>query len=117
MPPGKQSSEITYIVYGVEQPAPGQKPGVEQSLHATADMDAALKQAQTFFESEKYLLVDVKKKYHEEKTGRVIEMSLKQFVSKPRKDFGVALFLILAVAAGGAAFGLTFLAARMMGGG
>ncbi len=117
MPPGKQSSEITYTVYGVEHPASGQKPQGEQSLHATADMDAALKQAQASFESGKYLLVDLKKKYHEEKTGRIIEMSLKRFESRPKKDLGVALFLILAVAAGGAAFGLTLLAARMMGGG
>lgn len=115
MPPAKQSSEIAYVLYGVGMPAPGQKPGAEQPLQTIPDMEAALKQAESLFSSGKYLNLDVKKKYTEEKTGRVIEMSLKRLEAKPKKDFGVAFFLILAMVAGGAAFGVTLLIAQVMG--
>lgn len=115
MPPSKQSSEITYTVYGVEMPPAGKPAGAEQTVNATSDMDGAIKQAEALFGSGKYLTIDVKKKYAEEKTGRIIEIPLRRWEGKIKKDFGVALFLILALLAGGAAFGLTFLAARFMG--
>lgn len=117
MPPGKQSSsEIVYTIYGIDMPPAGKPPGAEQPLNAVNDMESAIKQAESLFESGKYLSIDVKKKYAEEKTGRTIEMSLRRWEGKPKKDFGVVLFLILAIVAGAAAFGLTFLAARFMGG-
>lgn len=115
MPPGKQSSEISYILYGVEKPPSGQKLGAEQSLQATSDMEASLRHAEEVFSSGKYLSLEVKKKYTEDKTGRVIEISLKRFDLKAKKDFGIVLFLILAVVAGAAAFGVTLLLARLMG--
>lgn len=116
MPPGKQaSSEIVYTIYGVDMPPAGKPPGAEQAVNAVNDMDSAIKQAEVLFESGKYLSIEVKKKYAEEKTGRTIEMPLRRWEGKQKKDFGVALFLILAVLAGGAAFGLTLLVARFMG--
>lgn len=97
-------SQITYTILAVDRPAGGQPPGPAREHSATHDMDKALKDAQDLFGTEKFLKVEVKKKYTEEKTGRQIEITLKAFESKPRRDMSLIIVSALAIAAGLAAF-------------
>ncbi len=105
----EQTQHIEYSVYTLLAVPPGQENKNEQEKHLTTeDMDAALKQAVLLVRSDKYQKVEVKKKYFEEKTGRTVEMTLRAFDAGEKKDWSIALFLLLALACGAGAFALTF---------
>lgn len=99
-----QQSQIDYTIYSTEMPGAGQSPGAAQAGEQTSDMDKALKNAEQLFSTGKFLKVEVKKKYTEEKTGRQIEITLKVFEGKVKKDRSVLILSIVAVLAGAGAF-------------
>lgn len=103
------SQPIEYSIFTQEFSEEKDKPASLEKQQVTEDMDAAIKDAETLFASGKYLKVEVKKKYFEEKTGRTIEMTLRAFEGKEKKDYGIALAIIAAVLCGAAAFGITFI--------
>lgn len=100
---------IEYSVYTLESSPPGEENKNDPEKHSTTDdMDASLKEAAVLFNSGKYRKVEVKKKYFEEKTGRTVEMSLRLFEAKDKKDYSLILLVLLAVACGAIAFSLAF---------
>lgn len=103
MPPS-QHSQILYTIFTVDMPPMGKAAPAPKENQSTADMDQALKQAESLFATDSYLKVEVKKKYAEEKTGRLIEISLKSFERKAKKDYTLILFTTLALLGGIAAF-------------
>ncbi len=100
---------IEYSIYTLEAVPPGQTNNNEwEKVSTTEDMDKSMADAQQLFSSDIYQKVEVKKKYFEEKTGRTIEMTLRLFEAKEKKDRSVMLMVLLAVGSGVAAFALTF---------
>lgn len=104
-----QQSQIFYTIYSTDMPSAGQPPGAAQAGEQTSDMDKALKSAEQLFVTGKFLKVEVKKKYTEEKTGRQIEITLKMFEGKAKKDRSALIFSIIAILAGAGTFSGTYL--------
>ncbi len=103
-----QQSQIDYTIYSTDMPSAGQPPGAAQAGEQTSDMDKALKSAEQLFATGKFLKVEVKKKYTEEKTGRQIEITLKMFEGKAKKDRSALILSIVAVLAGAGTFAGTY---------
>ncbi len=102
------SQPIEYSIYTYDFPQGEDRKNSWEKQLTTEDMDEAIKKAEGFFGSGDYLKVEVKKKYFEEKTGRTIDMTLRMFESREKKDYSLYIFIVLALVAGIAAFGLTF---------
>lgn len=107
-----QQSQIVYTVFSTDMPMGGKAPGPAQAGEQTSDMDKALKEAERLFATGKFLKVEVKKKYAEEKTGRQIEITLKVFEGRIKKDRSLLIFSVLAVLAGAGAFAAAYLMTR-----
>ncbi len=108
-PNNDQSQPIEYSVYSLKAAPQGEGNDNDPEKHLTTeDMDQALREAVVLFETGKYSKVEVKKKYFEEKTGRTIEMTLREFEAKEKKDWTLFLLIVLSVACGAGAFALTF---------
>lgn len=99
-----QQSQIIYTVHATEAQSSGKSSGAAQTGEQTSDMDKALKSAENLFNTGKFLKVEVKKKYTEEKTGRQIEITLKLFEGKAKKDRSLLILCIATVLAGAGAF-------------
>ncbi|NCC20980.1 MAG: hypothetical protein EOM26_00790 [Alphaproteobacteria bacterium] len=107
----KQSADspIEYSIYLYELPNGKGRKNQWEKHSTTEDMDAALREAEKLFQSGQYKKVEVKKKYEEEKTGRKIDMTLRVFEAKEKRDYSLVLFILLAIVGGVGAFALTFL--------
>ncbi len=99
-----QQSQIIYTVHATERPSSGKASGAAQTGEQTSDMDKALKSAENLFNTGKFLKIEVKKKYTEEKTGRQIEITLKVFEGKTKKDRSLLILCVATVLAGAGAF-------------
>lgn len=99
----KTDQSIEYTVYTFDHDAK------RWQKHEMFDqMDRALQAAEKLFNSGKYQKVEVKQKYFEKRTSRNIDMSLKVFEGKVKRDFGLVAAILFAALCGAAAFAVTF---------
>ena len=104
-----QSAGIEYTIYTFDMPLPKQKSDNSWKKHATLeDMGKAMSEAENLHQTQKFQKVEVKKKFFDQKKNRTVDMTLKTFESKPKKDYTTMLLVILAVFGTGGAFALTF---------
>jgi len=106
---------IEYSIHVFHHPRDVQK-GKEPSEKTDTmnDMDKAFKIADKLAQSGEYQRVEVKKKYEEESSGRMLDMTLKVFEFRPKKPMSVGVLAGIAVACGAVAFGVTYLVAQML---
>lgn len=97
-------SGIEYSVYTFEK---GENSW--QMAGMTNDMQKALASAEKMLESGKYEKIEVKQKYFDKKSNRVVDMSLKTMVYKKKSGILPLVGLVmLAVLAGGGAFAAAY---------
>ena len=74
----------------------------------TTDMNAATEEADNLYETGKYKTIEVIKKFHDPKKGRVVDVSLKKLEKKDLGPLIDVLLLIGVIAIGTSAFALTY---------
>ena len=90
------AAQIEYSVYTFDIPSgKGQSKWTKHSTQP--EMDDALKQAEDLVQTGKFLKIEVKKKFFDQKTNRIVDMTLKTFDSKPPSGYGshLIVFFIL----------------------
>lgn len=102
---GQASEQIEYSVH-VE---PFKKSRKSEILLKTSNMDEALQKAEKLTGSQDYKKVEVKKKYMEPKTQRMLDIPLKTIENKQKFSLGVGGMLAIAVICGLVAFGLAYI--------
>lgn len=103
------AAQIEYSIYTFDMPKGKQKGQNKWQKHATIeDMDKALNEAQALYDSAQFQKIEVKKKFFDAKTNRNIDMTLKIYERKPKKDFTAILVMAFAVLCGVGAFALTY---------
>lgn len=104
-----QSAGIEYTIYTFDMPKQKQKGDNSWKKHVTTDdMGKAMSEAENLNQSGKFQKVEVKKKFFDQKKNRVVDMTLKTFESKPKKDRTILFAMIFAVLAGAGAFIASF---------
>jgi len=103
------AAQIEYTIYTFDLPKGKQKGQSQWKKQATIeDMDKALAEAQKLYESEKYQKIEVKKKFFDVKKNRNVDMTLKVYELKPKKDMTGVFVMLFAVLCGAGAFALTY---------
>ena len=103
------AAQIEYTIYTFDMPSPKQKGQNSWKKHSSGDdMGKAMNEAETLHQSRKYQKIEVKKKFFDQKKNRVVDMTLKSFESKPKKDFTTLFLILLAIFGTGGAFALSF---------
>lgn len=117
MAESKQAESIEYSIVVHNHPK-NIKDGASETekLDTMTNMEEAFKKAEGLAASGDYQKVEVKKKYFEEKTQRNLDMTLKVFENRQKKEIGVVTLTIIAVLCGAIAFGGAFLFGQMAGG-
>jgi hypothetical protein len=101
---------IEYTIYTFDMPRPNQKGDNSWQKHAVLeDMSKAMNEAETLHATKKYQKVEVKKKFFDQKKNRVVDMTLKTYEVKPKKDFTILIAIIMAVLGAVGAFAASFL--------
>ncbi len=101
---------IEYTIYTFDMPKAGQKGESKWQKHTTLDdMIKAMVEAQNLYDSEKYLKIEVKKKFFDQKKNRVVDMTLKVFERDAKKDYSTIIAIIFAVVCGVGAVAASFL--------
>lgn len=89
------------------------KDGPARAQSPSNDMHKTLAEAEKLIASGKYVKIDVRQKYFDKKTNRVVDMVLKSLDYKKKSDFLPLMALALfAVLAGGGAFAATYFLTR-----
>ncbi len=102
--------EIEYSIYTFDMPNGSQKGANKwQRAAVMSDMVEAMKQAESLHGTGKYQKIEVKKKFFDMKKNRSVDMTLKVWESKIKKDHTLAILLVLAVLGGVGAFFASFL--------
>jgi len=100
---------IEYTIYTFDMPKPKQKGDNSWKKHTTTDdMSKAMAEAESLHGTQKFQKIEVKKKFFDQKKNRVVDMTLKTFEAKPKKDMTLVLVCLLAVLGGGGAFAASF---------
>lgn len=103
------SAGIEYTVYTYDMPSPKQKGDSSWKKHATLDdMVKAMAEAENLYGTQKFQKIEVKKKFFDQKKNRVVDMTLKTYELKPKKDYTFVLVAVLAVLGGIGAFVASF---------
>lgn len=102
------AAQIEYSIYTFDMPVPGKEQGKWNKHNTLTDMDKAIGEAKELLGTKKFMKIEVKKKFVDEKTGRAVDMTLKTFELAPKKDFGVAIAIMVALLLGAVAFGASF---------
>jgi hypothetical protein len=107
--PDDKSQGIEYSIFAAEMPAPGQKGKVPlQRQGMRKEMRDALAAAEEMIATGQYQRVEVRQKYFDKKKNREIDMTVKVFEKRAKKEIGVFAILLFAVLCGGIAFGVTY---------
>lgn len=101
---------IEYTIYTVSQ-EDGPK-GAAKKQDMKTDRGQALAAAEELHNSGKFLKVEVRQKYFDKKKNRDIDIPLKAFETKAKKEIGVALILVIALLCGGIAFAAAYFLTR-----
>lgn len=99
---------IEYTIYTYETGSDGKERWQKESV--LNDMDKALRNAEQLIDKGPYRKVEVKQKYFDKKTNRVVDMTLKTYESN-RKDYQglvVVLCFLFAVLCGAGAFAAAY---------
>jgi predicted transglutaminase-like protease len=102
------AAQIEYSIYTFDMPVPGKEQSKWNKHNTLTDMDKAIGEAKELLGTKKFMKIEVKKKFVDEKTGRAVDMTLKTFELAPKKDFGVAIAVMVALLLGALAFGASF---------
>lgn len=104
-----QAAQIEYTIYTFDMPKAKQKADSSWKKHSTLDdMGRAMNEAESLHQTQKYQKIEVKKKFFDQKKNRVIDMTLKVYESKPRKDNTMMIAAMVAVIGGAVAFAASF---------
>lgn len=104
-----QTAQIEYTIYTFDMPKAKQKGDNSWKKHSCVDdMVRAMNEAETLHQTQKYQKIEVKKKFFDQKKNRTVDMTLKTFESKPKKDYNMLLLILLAVLGTGGAFAASF---------
>lgn len=104
-----QSAGIEYTIYTFDMPVPKQKGENSWKKHSTSeDMMKAMTEAESLHGTQKFQKIEVKKKFFDKKKNRVVDMTLKTYESKPKKDFTILIAVTLALIGGIGAFAASF---------
>lgn len=98
---------IEYSIYTFDMPVSGQKNKWEKQDVKT-EMADAMAAAEKLFKSGKYHKVEVKQKYFDKKKNRNIDMTLKVYEAKAKKEINVVAIFLFAIICGGIAFAVTY---------
>lgn len=103
-----QAAQIEYTIYTFDMPKT-KKADSSWKKHSTLDdMGRAINEAESLHQSQKYQKIEVKKKFFDQKKNRVVDMTLKIYESKPRKDNTVLFAALVAIVGSAAAFAASF---------
>lgn len=103
------AAQIEYTIYTFDMPTPKQKGDNSWQKHSTLDdMAKAMSEAETLHQTQKYQKVEVKKKFFDQKKNRTVDMTLKVFENKVKKDYTILVVVIAALLCGGGAFAASF---------
>jgi tRNA U38,U39,U40 pseudouridine synthase TruA len=108
-----QAAQIEYTIYTFDMPTPKQKADNSWKKHATLDdMSRAMQEAENLHQTQKFQKVEVKKKFFDQKKNRIVDMTLKTFETKPKKDFTILIAAVAAILLGAGAFAASFFLSR-----
>ncbi|PZO87319.1 MAG: hypothetical protein DI626_04280 [Micavibrio aeruginosavorus] len=103
------AAQIEYTIYTFDMPSPKQKGENSWQKHSTLDdMAKAMSEAETLHQSQKFHKIEVKKKFFDQKKNRTVDMTLKVFENKVKKDYTILIVVIAAILCGGGAFAASF---------
>lgn len=103
------AAQIEYTIYTFDMPTPKQKGENSWQKHATLDdMAKAMGDAEELHLTQKYHKVEVKKKFFDQKKNRTVDMTLKVFENKVKKDHTILIVVIAALVCGIGAFAASF---------
>lgn len=103
------AAQIEYTIYTFDMPVPKQKGENSWKKHSSLDdMSKAISEAESLHQTRKYQKIEVKKKFFDQKKNRTVDMTLKTFESKPKKDYTTVFLVLLAILGTGGAFALSF---------
>ena len=103
------AAQIEYTIYTFDMPSPKQKGDNNWKKHSSGDdMGKAMIEAESLHQSQKYQKIEVKKKFFDQKKNRTVDMTLKTFEIKPKKDYTMLFLILLAIFGTGGAFALSF---------
>jgi len=109
MAQAQAAAQIEYTIYTFDMPSPKQKGDNSWKKHATLeDMSKAMQEAENLHQTQKFQKIEVKKKFFDQKKNRIVDMTLKVFESQPKKDYTIAIALVLALILGVGAFAASF---------
>lgn len=104
-----QAAQIEYTIYTFDMPKTRQKGDNSWKKHASLDdMTKAISEAETLHNSQKFQKIEVKKKFFDQKKNRTVDMTLKVYESRPKKNYTVLFLILLAVLGTGGAFAASF---------
>ncbi len=104
-----QTAGIEYTIYTFDMPKPKQKGDNSWKKHSTLDdMSKAMNEAENLLGTQKFQKIEVKKKFFDQKKNRTVDMTLKTFESKPKKDFSIIFLFLFGILASGGAFAASF---------
>jgi tRNA U38,U39,U40 pseudouridine synthase TruA len=103
-----QAAQIEYTIYTFDMPVSGKGENAWKKHASLEDMDKAIKEAEGLHQTKKYQKIEVKKKFFDQKKNRTVDMTLKVFESKPKKDRTIVIAILVAVIGGALAFATSF---------
>lgn len=108
-----QAAQIEYTIYTFDMPQPKQKGENSWKKHSSLDdMTRAISEAESLHETRKYQKIEVKKKFFDQKKNRTVDMTLKVYESRPKKDYTTVFLILLAVFGTVGAFAASFFLTR-----
>lgn len=111
-PSGARDSQsgVEYTIYTFQDCAGGSEKWQRQD--SVSDMKLAMEKARDFFGTGQYCRVEIKQKYTDSKTNRIVDSTLKVFQRKSGKPFWGRLTTGLCACAGVTAFAVMILVGR-----
>lgn len=104
-----QAAQIEYTIYTFDMPVAKKKGDINWKKHSTiTDMAKAMAEAETLLETRKFQKIEVKKKFFDQKKNRAVDMTLKVYEAKPKKDLTIPLAAACAMIGGGGAFAAAY---------
>ncbi len=100
---------IEYSIYTFDAPKGGKSANKWERRDTQTEMAAAMKTAESLFASGKYQKVEVKQKYFDKKQNRNIDMTLKVYEARKKKEINIVAITLFAVLCGGLAYAITYL--------
>lgn len=103
------AANTEYTIYTFQREAGVKSQARWHKQDTLNDMDLALDLAGSLFDSGDFCKVEIKQKYTDPKSQRVIDTTLKVLERKTGKTIGTGFLALMAVFGGGLAFALSFI--------